>query len=144
MNTTVRRVAKECWRPRHECVQRGIVGHFQLQHHDRDDDCDHAIAERDQPVLVPYRRLGRRIAGGANRRPHRQSHTQKMPCLHASDRIRDRGDGYFEPRRAGDDLVVALAARYEKDLAWSVSNFLLPGSTSWTLRSPASWAHFST
>jgi hypothetical protein len=45
------RVAKECWRHRHECVQRGIVGHFQLQHHDRDDDCDHAIAERDQPVL---------------------------------------------------------------------------------------------
>jgi hypothetical protein len=51
--------------------------------------------------------LGRRIAGGANRRPHRQSHTQKMPWLHASDRISDRGDGYFEPRRAGDDLVVS-------------------------------------
>ena len=27
----------------------------------------------------------------------RQKRFQKMPWLHASDRIRDRADGYFEP-----------------------------------------------
>ena len=37
---------------RRECCEIGSVRHLHLQHHDRDDDRDHAIAERFQPSLA--------------------------------------------------------------------------------------------
>ena len=44
-------VGEERWRELPRGGQSDVVRHFQLQHHDRDDDGEHAVAEGLEPVL---------------------------------------------------------------------------------------------
>ena len=44
-------VAQEYGDQGHQSLDALTVGHLQLQHHDGDDDGDHAIAERFKPIL---------------------------------------------------------------------------------------------
>ena len=46
-------------------VERSALRHFQLQHHDGDDDGQHAVAEGFQPVLFHAAMLIGRPGGGA-------------------------------------------------------------------------------
>ena len=59
---------RQQWRQRGEF---DTVGHFQFQHHDGDDDCEHAVAERFEPVLLhaPKISIGRSLSSSNLRRP---------------------------------------------------------------------------